>query len=79
MSDKASDYTTDSRFLMYTNDTAKKCFWCTRDRLRGSHTQISPVFKDEHEAVDWLKDFDTKVKQTDNIVPFNSKVKGLFQ
>lgn len=78
MSDKASDYTTENRFLMYTNDT-QQCFWCTRDRLKRKHTQISPVFKDEHEAVEWLKDFDAKVKQTNNVVPFNSKVKGLFE
>lgn len=61
---------------MYTND-AKKCFWCTRG-ARRQHTQISPVFKDEHEAVAWLNDFEAKVQQTNNVVPFNSKVKGLF-
>lgn len=78
MSDKASDYTTENRFLMYTNDT-RKCFWCTRDRLNRQHTQISPVFEDEHVATQWIKDFDAKVKQTNNVVPFNKKVKGLFE
>lgn len=77
MSDKSSDYTTETRFLMYTPN-AKGCFWVTRDRKNKKHTQISPVFKDEHEAVAWLKDFDEKVKQTNNVVPFNKKVKGLF-
>lgn len=78
MSDKSSDYTTKTRFLMYTND-AQKCFWCTRGERHGNHTQISPIFNDEHEAVAWLKDFDAKVKQTNNVVPFNSKVRGLFE
>jgi len=78
MSDKASDYTTENRFLMYGNG-APGCFWVTRDRLKRGHTQISPVFKDEHEAVEWLKDFDAKVKQTNNVVPFNKKVQGLFK
>ena len=63
---------------MYTND-AQKCFWCTRGEKRANHTQISPIFNDEHEAVAWLKDFDAKVKQTNNVVPFNSKVRGLFE
>jgi len=78
MSDKASDYTTETRFLMYTTNT-KGCFWCTRDRQNRQHTQISPVFKDEHEAVEWLRDFDAKVKQTNNVVPFNKKIQGLFK
>ena len=63
---------------MYTNDT-RKCFWCTRDRLNRQHTQISPVFEDEHDAVQWIKDFDAKVKQTNNVVPFNKKFQGLFE
>ena len=78
VSDKASDYTTETRFLMYTND-ARKCFWCTRDRDNRQHTQISPVFKNEHEAVAWLNNFEAKVQQTNNVVPFNKKVQGLFK
>ena len=77
MSDKASDYTTENRFLMYTND-AKKCFWCTRGDRQAMHTQISPVFESEKEACDWIQSFSEVRKQTNNIVPFNKKVRGLF-
>jgi len=77
VSDKASEYTTENRFLMYTSN-AKNCFWVTRDRKSRQHTQISPVFESEKEACEWIQSFSEVRKQTNNVVPFNKKVRGLF-